>query len=113
MTQSKQNLIGYVLSSQCPSREILEHLTSKWAVLVLRCLSEGVQRFSQLRKRIDGVSEKMLTQTLRDLESDGFIVRKEYAVIPPHVEYSLSAKKGIEVAEKIYDLVNWIEKNTN
>ena len=76
-------------------------------------LRKGTHRFSELRRRIDGISEKMLTQTLRDLESDGFIVRKEYAVIPPHVEYSLSAKKGVEVAEKIYDLVDWIEKNTN
>ncbi len=68
---ASSELIGQVLSSECPSREILEHLTSKWAVLVLRSLSDGVLRFSELRKRIEGVSEKMLAQTLKTLEQDG------------------------------------------
>ena len=54
------NLLGQVLSNECPSREILEHLTTKWSVLVLRCLSDGIHRFSELRQRIDGMSEKML-----------------------------------------------------
>lgn len=66
-------LLGQVLSNECPSREILEHLTNKWSVLVLRCLSEGVHRFSELKQRIEGVSEKMLAQTLKMLEQDGFI----------------------------------------
>ncbi|WP_151709940.1 winged helix-turn-helix transcriptional regulator [Acinetobacter brisouii] len=110
MTQSKQNLMGYVLSSQCPSREILEHLTSKWAVLVLRCLSEGVQRFSQLRKRIDGVSEKMLTQTLKTLEKDGFVTRTVYPEVPPRVEYQLT-ELGESAAQQITQLVVWIEQN--
>lgn len=65
-------LLGQVLSTECPSREILEHLANKWSVLVLRCLSEGVHRFSELKQRIEGVSEKMLSQTLKMLEQDGF-----------------------------------------
>ena len=80
------DLIGEVLSSECPSREILEHVTSKWAVLILKSLSEGVLRFSELRKRIEGVSEKMLAQTLKTLEQDGFILRTVYPEVPPKVE---------------------------
>ncbi|MHA3081776.1 winged helix-turn-helix transcriptional regulator [Acinetobacter sp. ANC 5383] len=110
MTQTSQNLMGYVLSSQCPSREILEHLTSKWAVLILRCLSEGVQRFSQLRRRIDGVSEKMLTQTLKILEKDGFVSRTVYPEVPPRVEYQLT-ELGELAAQQITQLVEWIEQN--
>lgn len=56
-------LLGQVLSTECPSREILEHLANKWSILVLRCLSDGVHRFSELKQRIEGVSEKMLAQT--------------------------------------------------
>ena len=84
------NLLGQVLSNECPSREILEHLTTKWSVLVLRCLSDGIHRFSELRQRIDGVSEKMLAQTLKVLEKDGFLIRTVYPVVPPKVEYQLT-----------------------
>ncbi|MGE8523284.1 MAG: winged helix-turn-helix transcriptional regulator, partial [Acinetobacter pseudolwoffii] len=75
-------LLGQVLSTECPSREILEHLANKWSVLVLRCLSEGVHRFSELKQRIEGVSEKMLSQTLKVLEQDGFVLRTVYPVVP-------------------------------
>ena len=75
-------LAANVLSKNCPSRVTLMHLTNRWGVLVMFSLRKGTHRFSELRRRIDGISEKMLTQTLRDLENDGFIVRKEYAVIP-------------------------------
>jgi len=104
------SLIGQVLSSECPSREILEHLTSKWSILVLRCLSEGVQRFSALRNRIDGISEKMLAQTLRILEQDGFILRTVYPEVPPKVEYQLTIL-GAQAAEKINYLIGWIERS--
>ncbi|OTG81558.1 winged helix-turn-helix transcriptional regulator [Acinetobacter sp. ANC 4648] len=103
-------MIGHVLSSECPSREILEHLTSKWSVLVLRCLSEGVQRFSELRKRIEGVSEKMLSQTLKVLEQDGFILRTVYPEVPPKVEYQLTIL-GAQAAEKMNYLIGWIERS--
>ena len=103
-------LLGQVLSNECPSRTILEHLTSKWSVLVLRCLSEGVHRFSELKNRIEGVSEKMLSQTLKTLENDGFILRTVYPVVPPKVEYQLTIL-GSQVAAKIMELVGWIERN--
>ncbi|MFW2077567.1 winged helix-turn-helix transcriptional regulator [Acinetobacter sp. ULE_I010] len=104
------DLIGQVLSNECPSREILEHLTSKWSVLVLRCLSEGVLRFSELRNRIEGVSEKMLAQTLRVLEHDGFILRTVYPEVPPRVEYQLTILGG-QAAEKLNYLISWIERS--
>ncbi|SDB82659.1 winged helix-turn-helix transcriptional regulator [Acinetobacter boissieri] len=108
---SDMPLKGYVLSSKCPSRQILEHLTSKWSVLILRCLSQhSVLRFSELKQQIDGVSEKMLSQTLKMLEQDDFVSRKVYAEIPPKVEYRLTSL-GKQAAEKIDYLVFWIEDN--
>lgn len=103
-------LLGQVLSNECPSREILEHLTNKWSVLVLRCLSEGVHRFSELKQRIEGVSEKMLAQTLKMLEQDGFILRTVYPVVPPKVEYQLTIT-GLQAAEKINYLIGWVERS--
>ncbi|MDY6487256.1 helix-turn-helix domain-containing protein [Acinetobacter faecalis] len=103
-------LLGQVLSTDCPSREILEHLTNKWSVLVLRCLSDGVHRFSELKQRIEGVSEKMLAQTLKMLEKDGFILRTVYPVVPPKVEYQLTIL-GSQAAEKMNYLIQWIERS--
>ena len=109
-TYATSKLLGQVLSTECPSREILEHLTSKWSVLVLRCLSDGVHRFSELKQRIECVSEKMLSQTLKTLEHDGFILRTVYPVVPPKVEYQLTIL-GSQAAEKTMYLIGWIEKS--
>ena len=109
-TYATSKLLGQVLSTECPSREILEHLTSKWSVLVLRCLSDGVHRVSELKQRIEGVSEKMLSQTLKTLEHDGFILRTVYPVVPPKVEYQLTIL-GSQAAEKTMYLIGWIEKS--
>ena len=109
-TYATSKLLGQVLSTECPSREILEHLTSKWSVLVLRCLSDGVHRFSEHKQRIEGVSEKMLSQTLKTLEHDGFILRTVYPVVPPKVEYQLTIL-GSQAAEKTMYLIGWIEKS--
>ncbi|CAM9267011.1 MULTISPECIES: winged helix-turn-helix transcriptional regulator [Acinetobacter] len=102
-------LLGQVLSTECPSREILEHLANKWSVLVLRCLSEGVHRFSELKQRIEGVSEKMLSQTLKVLEQDGFVLRTVYPVVPPKVEYQLTIT-GSQAADKVMQMIHWIER---
>src|SRR5690606_2812171 len=107
-TYATSKLLGQVLSTDCPSREILEHLTNKWSVLVLRCLTEGVHRFSELKQRIEGVSEKMLAQTLKMLEQDGFILRTVYPVVPPKVEYQLTLM-GSQAAEKLMHLIGWVE----
>jgi DNA-binding HxlR family transcriptional regulator len=101
---------GEVLSSSCPSREILKHVTSQWGVLVLVVLLDGTHRFSQIRKKIGGISEKMLTQTLQQLEKDGFVNRVSYPVVPPHTEYSLTPL-GEGVSRHVETLTDWIEEN--
>ncbi len=101
---------GEVLAPECPSREILKHVTSQWGVLVLIVLLQGTHRFSQLRKKIGGVSEKMLTQTLQQLEKDGFLKRVSYPVVPPHTEYSLTPL-GEGVGRQVEALTDWIEEN--
>lgn len=99
-----------VFNEKCPSRIVLNHVTSRWGVLVLVALQDGVVRFSALRRRIGGVSERMLAQTLRQLEDDGFVLRNAHPVVPPHVDYSLTPL-GEEVAMKVRDLVVWLEGN--
>jgi DNA-binding HxlR family transcriptional regulator len=91
------------------SRTILTHVTGRWGSLVIAALRiSGVLRFSELRDRIGGISEKMLAQTLRDLERDGLILRTSRPVVPPYVDYRLTAL-GIGVAEHVEGLVRWIE----
>lgn len=101
---------GEVFAVECPSRAILNHVTSRWGVLVLVALREGTHRFSELRRKIGGVSEKMLAQTLQQLEQDGFIDRVSHPVVPPHVEYSLTPL-GEQVGAHVDNLVDWIESN--
>ena len=101
---------GDLFAEKCPSREVLKHVTSRWGVLVLVALLGGTHRFSDLRRKTAGVSERMLAQTLKWLEGDGFVVRKAYPVVPPHIEYSLSPL-GREVAAKVEGLADWIEDN--
>lgn len=99
---------GELFSADCPSRDVLKHITSRWGVLLLVALLGGVHRFSDLRRKVGGVSEKMLAQTLRWLEADGFVYRKSYPTVPPHVEYSLTPL-GVEVGKKVEALADWIE----
>lgn len=99
---------GDVFAPRCPSREILKHVTSTWGVLILIGLQGGTLRFSELRRKVAGVSERMLAQTLQQLEGDGLLVRRSYPVVPPHVEYSLTPL-GQEAAERVEALTDWIE----
>lgn len=101
---------GDVFAERCPSREILSHVTSRWGVLTLVALLQGTHRFGELRRKIGGVSERMLAQTLQRLEADGFVKRTSYPVVPPHVEYELTPL-GTEVAERVGSLADWIESN--
>ena len=107
---SQQLKEGNLFAEQCPSREVLKHVTSRWGVLILVALREGTHRFSDLRRKIGGVSEKMLAQSLQALEQDGFLNRIAYPVVPPHVEYSLTPL-GEQVSEKVAALADWIELN--
>ncbi|WP_374708448.1 winged helix-turn-helix transcriptional regulator [Buttiauxella selenatireducens] len=108
LTEQMRN--GNLFAEQCPSRDVLKHVTSRWGVLILVALQGGTHRFSDLRRKMGGVSEKMLAQTLQWLEADGFVNRKSYPVVPPHVEYSLTPM-GYEVSEKVAELADWIEGN--
>lgn len=99
---------GDLMATQCPSRDVLKHVTSRWGVLALMALEDDTLRFSALRQQIGGVSERMLAQTLQALAADGFVNRVSFDVVPPHVEYSLTPL-GREVAEKVRGLADWIE----
>jgi len=110
ITLSERMLRGEVFSDKCPSRDILKHVTNRWGGLVLVALLQGMHRFSDLRRKLSGVSEKMLAQTLQTLEQDGFVLRVSYPVVPPHVEYSLTPL-GEELAKQVELLVDWIEIN--
>jgi DNA-binding HxlR family transcriptional regulator len=101
---------GELMDAACPSRSVLSHVTSRWGVLVLVVLLDRMHRFSELRREVGGVSEKMLAQTLDALVGDGFVLRYAHPVIPPRVEYSLTPM-GREVAERLQVLVDWIEDN--
>jgi DNA-binding HxlR family transcriptional regulator len=101
---------GELFSEKCPSREVLKHVTSRWGVLLLVALLSGTHRFSDLRRKVNGISEKMLAQTLQWLEGDGFVERIAYPVVPPHVEYRLTPL-GEEIGGKVEALADWIEVN--
>ena len=105
---SEKLLHGDLMAAACPSREVLKHVTSRWGVLVLIALEARTHRFSELRRTIGGVSERMLAQTLQWLEGDGLVQRVAFDVVPPHVEYSLTPM-GREAAEKVRVLADWIE----
>jgi len=107
---ARKPLKGDLFAKKCPSRQVLNHVTSRWGVLILVALLEGTYRFSELRRKVDGVSERMLAQTLQWLEHDGFVLRTAYPVVPPHVEYSLTPV-GKEVSERVKLLADWIEAN--
>ncbi|PVE13131.1 helix-turn-helix transcriptional regulator [Streptomyces scopuliridis] len=97
-----------VFSRQCPSRTTLEHVTGRWGSLTLGALYESRLRFNELRRRVDGVSEKMLSQTLHALERDGLVLREARPVNPPWVDYELTPL-GREVAERLLGLIQLVE----
>ena len=97
-----------ILPANCPSRTVLDHVTSKWGVLVIIALSEQSLRWGELRRVVEGVSEKMLAQTLQALERDGFVHREAQPTIPPKVEYSLTPS-GEKAAELLLGLIDFIE----
>lgn len=98
------------LDTGCPDmRRLVEHVTSKWGLLVLLRLAEGTLRWSALKRSISGVSEKMLIQTLQTLEADGLVRREARPVVPPHVEYSLTSA-GEEAAALLAPLALWAQE---
>lgn len=103
-----QELVVDVFARGCTSRAAFEVVTSKWASLALLALGEGPYRFNALRRRVEGVSEKMLSQTLQALERDGMLTREVVTTIPPRVEYALTPL-GERVAEKLRALADLLE----
>ena len=101
-------IVADVFAKACPSRPALEHVTGRWGILAVAALLDGTMRFNALRRRVAGVSEKMLAQTLQALERDGFVHREAQPTIPPKVEYSLTPL-GQAVGEKLLDLIHLVE----
>lgn len=99
--------------SPCPTRELLDRVGDKWSMLLILALAQAPQsrsRFSQLLKNVEGISQRMLTSTLRHLERDGFIKRYFYPEIPPRVEYELTPL-GRDILSILQKLKSWVESN--
>ncbi|MEI2270476.1 MULTISPECIES: helix-turn-helix domain-containing protein [unclassified Microbacterium] len=101
-----------VFTEACPTRTVLDHITSKWGILVLLSLTDGTLRWGELRRSVDGISEKMLATTLRTLAADGLVARTSYPEVPPRVEYSLTPR-GVELMERVMPLMTWIQVNAD
>lgn len=101
-------IVADVFSRDCPSRTVMDTVAGRWGTLALVALGEGPYRFNALRRRVDGVSEKMLSQTLQALERDGLVIRDVQSTIPPKVEYSLT-EFGRQVASRLFDLIEFLE----
>jgi DNA-binding HxlR family transcriptional regulator len=99
-----------VLAAACPTRQVVNRIGDRWSLLVLYALEHGTLRFQELRRTVEGVSQKMLTQTLRTLERDGLVERKVYASVPPKVEYSLTPL-GRELADRVSAIRAWAYDN--
>lgn len=99
-----------VYSAACPTRLILDRVGDKWAVLLLGLLTAAPRRFNELRRSVGGISQKMLSQTLKSLERDGLVRREVIATVPVTVEYSITAL-GVTLAEAVEPLRRWAEHN--
>jgi DNA-binding HxlR family transcriptional regulator len=98
--------------ADCPTRVVLNHVTSRWGVLVLLALEQGSMRYGELRREIEGISEKMLASTLRTFEADGIVLREAQATIPPRVDYTLT-DRGQQIAARLLPLMDWIADNAD
>lgn len=99
-----------VYAKNCPSRQVLDRIGDTWSVLVVAMLGDGPRRYTELARKIEGVSPKMLTQTLRGLERDGLITRTVYPVVPPRVDYALT-DLGRSLRGLVSALERWAEEH--
>ena len=106
----KKSASASVMDAQCPSRLVLDRIADKWTALIIQVLGNGTLRYAELQRTIGGISQKMLTQTLRSLERDGLVQRKVHPVVPPKVEYSLT-RLGRTLIEPLHALCRWSEKH--
>ncbi len=110
--QTRRKSRGDLYAADCPSRGVLDHIATRWSSLILVMLLEKTHRFSELARRIGGVSERMLAHSLQALEADGFVLRVVYPTKPPKVEYSLTPL-GCELAAHVQALTQWVENNVS
>jgi len=110
MWRMSQHPVFDVLTATCPSRTSLAKIANKWTAMVVIALSAGRMRFRDLRTTVDGISAKVLTETLRDLERDGIVTRHVYAEVPPRVEYELTAL-GRTLHTPLQALGRWAEEH--
>ena len=99
-----------VYAAACPTRQALDRIADKWTALIVGLLAERPHRFGELRRKIDGISQKMLTQTLRSLERDGLVDRRVYATVPVTVEYSLTPV-GETLTAPLAAIRDWAEQH--
>lgn len=99
-----------IFTLDCPTQQVLDLIGNKWSVIVIYCLAYQSRRYKELERKIEGISQKVLTQTLRKLEQNGLVNRKVYPVVPPQVEYSLTPL-GETLVEPLSLLAEWSEKN--
>lgn len=105
---SEMDQLPDAYASACPTRQALDRIADKWTVLILGLLESGPMRFNQLRREIEGISQKMLSQTLKSLERDGLVSRRAFATVPVTVEYSITPL-GTTLAETLVPLRMWAE----
>lgn len=99
---------SHIRAAACPSHALLEVIADKWTLLLLPVLWDGPKRNAELLRRIQGISQKMLTQTLRKMEVNGFVVRRDFHEVPPRVEYELT-ELGRSLASVLQQLDDWVE----
>ncbi|MCG8338560.1 MAG: helix-turn-helix transcriptional regulator [Proteobacteria bacterium] len=97
-------------NDECPIRNVVAQIGDKWSMLILFSLVDGPDRFNSLKSRIEGISQRMLTQTLRDLEREGYVSRKVYAEVPVRVEYKLT-EMGNKIIKPLFNLVSWADEH--
>ena len=108
MAAEKQIRRVFLNDEDCPIRNVVAQIGDKWSILILFALVDGPDRFNALRSRIEGISQRMLTQTLRDLERDGFVLRTVYPQVPVKVEYELT-ELGKGLSKSVWQLVSWAD----
>lgn len=94
----------------CPIRNVVAQIGDKWSMLILFALVDGADRFNSIKNRVVGISQRMLTQTLRDLEREGYVTRTVYPEVPVKVEYELT-EMGRALVKPLYQLVSWADTN--
>jgi len=110
VTPNEQRHERNVMNAQCPPMQALDLIADRWTMIVVKALADGIQRYGALHRDIGGISQKMLTQTLRALERDGLVRRTVYPVVPPKVEYTLTPL-GETLTEPLAAIAAWAERH--